>query len=146
MARYFSLADAEDLLPQIEPALRDAIALKAEFLEARSEFEGAIYRVTILGGSVVDRERFLTQRSRRDTSAAALKDKIEEIHNRGCVIKDLDMGLIDFPALFRGQEVYLCWKLGENRISFWHGVEEGFRGRKTIDQDFLDNLAGGRPN
>ena len=54
-------------------------------------------------------------------------------------IKDLEIGLIDFPTLFRGQEVYLCWKLGEDKIRFWHGIHEGFRGRKAIDQDFLDN-------
>ena len=60
----------------------------------------------------------------------------------GCVVKDLDIGLIDFPTEFRGEEVYLCWKLGEPRIEFWHGVEEGFRGRKAIDQDFRDHHRG----
>jgi hypothetical protein len=62
----------------------------------------------------------------------------------GVLVKDLDTGLVDFPTLFRGVEVYLCWKLGENGIEFWHGVEEGFRGRKSIDQDFLDHHEGDR--
>jgi hypothetical protein len=57
-------------------------------------------------------------------------------------VKDLDTGLVDFPTLFRGQEVYLCWKLGEASIEFWHSVDEGFRGRKAIDRDFRDHLAG----
>src|ERR1035441_793134 len=48
-----------------------------------------------------------------------------------------------FPTLFRGQEVYLCWKLGEPFIEFWHGMNEGFRGRKAIDRDFSDHLEGG---
>jgi hypothetical protein len=52
-------------------------------------------------------------------------------------VKDLDIGLVDFPTVFRGVEVCLCWKLGEPRIGYWHGAEEGFRGRKPIDQDFL---------
>jgi hypothetical protein len=51
---------------------------------------------------------------------------------------------VDFPTLFRGVEVYLCWKLGESGIEFWHGVDEGFRGRKPIDQDFLDHHEGDR--
>jgi hypothetical protein len=54
------------------------------------------------------------------------------------MVKDLDIGLIDFPTLFRGREVYLCWRMGETGIRYWHG-EEGFRGRKEIDRDFLDN-------
>jgi hypothetical protein len=61
---------------------------------------------------------------------------VEEVQEMGCLVKDLDMGLVDFPTTFRGEEVYLCWKLGEEEIAFWHGVDEGFRGRKAIDRDF----------
>ena len=57
---------------------------------------------------------------------------MEQVQSFGCLIKDLDVGLIDFPTLYRGEEVYLCWKLGEDGIEFWHGVSEGFRGRKKI--------------
>jgi hypothetical protein len=59
-------------------------------------------------------------------------------------VKDLDIGLVDFPTTFNGVEVYLCWKLGEPGIEFWHGVEEGFRGRKPIDREFLENHRGDR--
>ena len=62
------------------------------------------------------------------------------------MVKDLDVGLIDFPTLYRGEEVYLCWKLGETGIQYWHGIDEGFRGRKKIDRDFLDNHKGESPN
>ena len=71
----------------------------------------------------------------------ALKQAIEKVHEFGCVVKDLDIGLIDFPTLFQGEEVYLCWKLGEAGIRFWHGVNEGFRGRKPIDAGF-SNIIG----
>ncbi len=54
-------------------------------------------------------------------------------------MKDLDIGLVDFPTLFQGEEVYLCWKLGEAGIRFWHGIDEGFRGRKPIDAEFLEH-------
>ena len=64
------------------------------------------------------------------------------IQENGVVVKDLDIGLIDFPTLFRGEEVYLCWKLGETGIRFWHGLDEGFRGRKPIDEEFLANHRG----
>ena len=93
---------------------------------------------------LVDRELALAGKARRDAAAARLRDLIERIQEFGCVVKDLDTGLVDFPTLFRGTEVYLCWKLGETAIAFWHGVEEGFRGRKAIDQDFRDHHRGDR--
>jgi hypothetical protein len=93
---------------------------------------------------MVDRDRALTARSRRDASAAMLKGAIEAVQETGCLIKDLDIGLVDFPTLHKGVEVYLCWKLGEPAIEFWHGVDEGFRGRKPIDEDFLQNHRGDR--
>jgi hypothetical protein len=94
----------------------------------------------------VDRARALELKSERGAAATALKSSIETIHEVGCVVKDLDIGLVDFPTLFRGEEVYLCWKMGESSIQFWHGVDEGFAGRKPIDQDFLDNHRGESPD
>ena len=80
-----------------------------------------------------------------DPPPAALKDLLGQIENMGVLVKDLDIGLIDFLCLYRGREVCLCWKLGEARIRFWHGTEEGFMGRKQIDEDFLrDHSAGPR--
>lgn len=98
------------------------------------------------GGVMVDRAGFLDRQRRRDSSAQQLNTAIENIQEYGCLVKDLDIGLLDFPTLLNGQEVYLCWKLGENGIHFWHAVEDGFRGRKPIDQDFLDQHHGDLPN
>ena len=60
----------------------------------------------------------------------------------GAQIKDLDIGLIDFPTMYRGREVLLCWKLGEERIAFWHGTDEGFKGRKAINDEFREQHRG----
>ena len=98
-----------------------------------------------MGGMMVDREGVIDTRNRRDeTRVETAVRRSSRCRKSGCVVKDLDMGLIDFPTLFRGEEVYLCWKLGEDKIAFWHGVDEGFRGRKAIDQDFLDHHRGDR--
>ena len=83
-------------------------------------------------------------RNRRDAARPKLRAAIEKFQESGCLVKDLEKGLVDFPTLFRGEEVYLCWKLGEAYIEFWHGTHEGFRGRKAIDQDFLDHHRGDR--
>ena len=146
MSRFFTLRQAEQLLPKIEPAVREAIALKSEYQQAESDCQQFQRRVMMLGGVVVDRSQLLDRKRRRDSSAQQLKDAIEKIQDYGCLVKDLDIGLIDFPTLFHGQEVYLCWKLGESGIRFWHGVQDGFRGRKAIDEEFLKNHQGDLPN
>jgi len=137
MPRYFTLQQAEKLLPEVEAAIREAMSYKSKYQQAEEEWQSFSNRVTMQGGMLVDHSKVMDQKRRRDSSAQRLKEALEEIQEYGCVVKDLDIGLIDFPTLFRGEEVYLCWKLGESGIRFWHGVQEGFRGRKPIDQAFL---------
>lgn len=144
MGRRFTLAEAQSLIPQVDTLLREAVALKADFQEAEQKLEAFSQRVTLMGGVLIDREKVIDARNRRDETGAKLRAAIEQVQEVGCVIKDLDIGLIDFPTLLRGVEVYLCWKLGEPAIAFWHGVDEGFRGRKAIDRDFLENHRGDR--
>jgi hypothetical protein len=103
-------------------------------------------RVRDSGGARVDPSEMLAQRARRDSSISALKQALDDIAEAGAVVKDLDIGLLDFMTRYRDQDVCLCWKLGEDRIAFWHGSEEGFRGRKPIDQEFLQNHRGEGPN
>lgn len=146
MTRFFTLRQAEQLLPQVETAIRQAIAAQAEYREAESASQDFQRRVMLEGGMRVDHGKLLERKQRRETSAQHLKQALEKIHEYGCLVKDLEIGLIDFPTLFNGEEVYLCWKLGEPAIQFWHGVEEGFRGRKAIDQEFLDHHQGDLPN
>ncbi len=89
---------------------------------------------------VPPRERIADLRARKDAAARKLKvDSSRRIKEIGCQLKDIDTGLIDFPTLYRDKEVYLCWKLGESGIGFWHHVEDGFRGRRPIDSEFLAN-------
>jgi len=137
MSKRFTLAQAEALLPQVEKLLREAVAQRAEFAEAFLAVDVVRQRVALAGGMVVDREKFAADAHRRDSAESRLRQTVQRFEEIGCQVKDLDAGLVDFPTLFRGVEVYLCWKLGEPRIAYWHGTDEGFRGRKPIDQDFL---------
>jgi hypothetical protein len=146
MPKHFTLTQAEALVALIEESVRQAVALKASYEEAETELQGIHQRIAMLGGAQVDRERLLALRGRRDATAARLKETLEEIHSHGCLVKDLDMGLLDFPTIYRGEEVYLCWRVGEAGISFWHGIHDGFRGRKPIDQEFIDHHQGDLPN
>jgi len=144
MPKRFTLLEAEALLPEIENSLREAIRLKAQYLEVEQALQAQAQQVAMQGGMVVDRQAILDKRALRDHHGERLKAMVEKVQDFGCVIKDLDIGLIDFVTLFRGQEVYLCWRLGESGIGFWHGMEEGFAGRKAIDRDFLENHRGDR--
>ena len=134
------------MLPEVESAIRDAISLKSEYQQAEAEWQGFARRITTLGGVLVDHSQLRQQKNARESIAQQLKQVLEKIHEYGCVVKDLDIGLIDFPTQLNGEEVYLCWKLGEPGIQFWHGVHEGFRGRKPIDQEFLEHHCGDLPN
>ena len=146
MPKRFTLIEAERLLPEIQAIIREAVSLKTQYQEAEQALHSFAQRVAMQGGVVVDREAVLQNRAERDRYGESLKEAIERIQEYGCVIKDLDIGLVDFPTLFRGQEVYLCWKMGESGIGFWHGTDEGFAGRKPIDRDFLDNHRGDLEN
>jgi len=144
MPKRFTLEEAQGLIPRVDRLLRQAIAVKTEFENAERGIQAINERVMMMGGMQVDRERAVEARSRRDQAANQLRGAIEQVQEMGCVVKDLDTGLVDFPTLFRGVEVCLCWKLGETAIEFWHGEDEGFRGRKPIDRDFLDHHEGDR--
>ncbi len=146
MSRRFTLQEAESLLPEIEKSIREAIASKSELEQAETALQAINQRVIMLGGVLVDRSAVYQNRLRRDQSAERLKAAIQKIQESGCLIKDLDVGLVDFPTLFRGDEVYLCWKLGETGISFWHGTQEGFAGRKPIDAEFREQHRGDAAN
>lgn len=139
MPRFFNLADAERLLPEIESLLRTLVQAKQEYENAETELSLIGQRIAFAGGMIAPRDKILALRGHKDASTHALKSALEKIQEIGCQLKDIELGLIDFPTLYRGQEVYLCWKLGEAGIGFWHPIEEGFRGRRPIDGDFLAN-------
>jgi len=143
MPQYFTLSQAQSLIPEVERLLRDALFHKHEYQKAHDELQQTNERIRASGGSRVNPGAMLSVRARRDTSASALKQLLEEIQETGAIVKDLDIGLIDFLSVYQNREVCLCWKLGEDGIAYWHGTEEGFAGRKPIDQDFLDHMWSG---
>jgi hypothetical protein len=142
MSRRFSLVEAQSLIPRLERLLSDAVARKNDYQQAERVIQTFAQQVMLMGGMNVDRERVRESRQARDAAAQELRRLIEEVQEIGVVVKDLDIGLIDFPTRFRGVDVYLCWRLGERAIEFWHGMDEGFRGRKAIDREFRDNHEG----
>ena len=142
MARRFTLWEAENLLPQVREWMREAVAAKSQYDEAEHAMQALATRITMMGGVVADRDRAAEDKANRETAAEKLQSVLGKFEQTGVLVKDLDKGLADFPTLFRGEEVYLCWMLDEGKIGYWHGTQEGFAGRKAIDQDFLDHHEG----
>ncbi|MCX7605119.1 MAG: DUF2203 domain-containing protein, partial [Bryobacteraceae bacterium] len=100
-------------------------------------------RAQLMGGARLDPEQAEQWRRELAVAAALMRQAVKALEGLGVLVKDLDIGLVDFPTLYRGQEVLLCWRYGEPDIAWWHGLEEGFRGRKPVDEDFLRNHRGG---
>ena len=143
MARYFTLDEARQQIPRADRAIREAIRSRAAYQEAEHTLDALTQRIFISGGMTVDRAAFEALKNTKQSGAERLQAAMEELEGVGCLIKDLHIGLIDFPTLYQGEEVYLCWQLGEDDIRFWHGVQEGFAGRKAIDSHFVENHSAG---
>ena len=131
--KIFSLRDAERLRVEIEPILIDAIEARRKLNEIDEELGKLAERAQQSGGLMIAHEKAARQRLEHNRLAGAIQTALEKIHATGCVVKDLEVGLLDFPARINGEAVYLCWRLGEDRIRFYHSQDEGFAGRKPID-------------
>ncbi len=132
--KTFTLEEAQSMLPALAGLVRTAIDGKKLMDEVDSEFQTLAHRVFLAGGLLVNVAHFARRRAERDKALQRVKDAVHEIDAIGVQIKDLDLGLLDFPCLVNGETVLLCWKLGEKAITHWHGADEGFAGRKPIDE------------
>ena len=95
--------------------------------------------ICMVGGAEINPDKVARQKLERISLMQLIDDRVSDIQSSGCLVKDLDLGLLDFPALLNGVEVYLCWKLGESRIEWWHSTQEGYSGRRRIMDEFDDS-------
>jgi hypothetical protein len=131
--RIFTLPEAEKTRKEVEPVLIEAIEFRRKIEPLVRDFAALSSRIMLMGGIQVPYEKLAQQRLTHDRLAESLRAALRQIQSTGCVVKDLDSGLLDFPAIIDNQEVYLCWRLGEDRIRFYHSQREGFAGRKPLD-------------
>ena len=110
MPIFFTPKQANEFLAQVRETVERVISIKKETdsLKDDSEMTGAMER---------------------------LEKEIQKLEELGCVLKDMNIGLIDFPAVRLGTRVWLCWKLGEENVSFWHDLHEGYAGRKPVEEN-----------
>ncbi|HWC15558.1 MAG TPA: DUF2203 domain-containing protein [Terriglobales bacterium] len=132
--RTFTLQEAQVLLPVLKSLLKQAIDGKKLIETIDAEFQELAQRIFLSGGLLVEIGKMALRRGERDKTAQRIKDVVAEIDATGVQVKDLDMGLLDFPCVIDGKTILLCWKMGEEKIAHWHDLEEGYAGRKPIDE------------
>lgn len=137
-SRTFTLDEAQTLLPILESLLKQAIHGKKLIEEVDTELQETAQRVFLNGGTLVDVVYLARRKAERERAIQRIKDSMAEIDAIGVQVKDLDVGLLDFPCKVEDEVVLLCWKLGEPKIGFYHGMTDGFAGRKPIDGRIAD--------
>lgn len=130
--KYFTVDEAERLIPRIEPLMSRIMDCHAEAGQLGGALQQAQRQLMLAGGMRLDQEFWRSRKVRLGRATAELEEKIREILTLGVVPKDLGMGLVDFPSRLDDREVNLCWRLGERRIRFWHRLDEGYAGRKPL--------------
>lgn len=125
MPRYFTLEQANEALTVIRPLMDEIQAIRNKIMATQPDAWTAIEKSVGNGGN-----RALSKLIQDFEKLDAL---VHRVLDMDVLIKDVNIGLLDFPALRHGREVYLCWQYGEEDIAFWHEVEAGFAGRQPID-------------
>lgn len=129
--RAFTAEQANALLPDVRPLVERLVEHREELRALQGEREQIVDAIAGNGGRV-DAQRIGELDERIVEELRGVARCVNGIHGLGAVVKDPDTGLVDFPARRRGEDVFLCWRLGEDEIAYWHGLEEGFAGRKPL--------------
>jgi hypothetical protein len=132
--RHFTPDEANAELEHVRPLVEQLVTIRHEHtaaLERQEELEG---KIRGNGGGIPPAE-LAAATAEVDGVARRLARVVDEITAHGAQVKDLDIGLVDFPALHHGQTVLLCWQLGEDEIAWWHRVDDGFEGRRPLPLD-----------
>jgi hypothetical protein len=129
--KWFTLEEANALIPQIREEISSLQQIKHNFEEKYNDLRkwkeaGAI--------SLNGDDPFFQLECEMEFLQMEARTLIQSVHMKGAQLKDIDMGLVDFPAIMNGEEVLLCWMQGEETVSHYHGVNEGFRGRKQLEE------------
>lgn len=143
--KLFTLDEAQALVPTLESLLKRGIEAKRAAEQIGEELQRLQQRIFLSGGMYVDIGKVGLQRTEWGAQIQRAKDAVEEIDAIGVQVKDLDIGLLDFPCKVDDDIVLLCWKMGEPKITHWHTVDSGFQGRRPLDDRFEGRGRRSRP-
>lgn len=127
LERIFTLAEANRLIPQLEEKLTDVKRAKAVLIRTKDEIKKASAKAQFGGGSFAGTHYI--------TALEQISENLQTIQEMGVLVKDLDLGLCDFPYLMNGRIVHLCWKLGETEIRWWHDLNSSYTSRQPLENE-----------
>jgi hypothetical protein len=129
--RYFTVDEANESLAEVRPLTEELVAHRRALVDLQERQSALTTRIAGNGGDVDPSELHGVQ-ERLDEEVAGIARCVARIHEVGALVKDLEAGLVDFPAKREGEDVLLCWRLGEDEIAYWHTLDEGFSGRRPL--------------
>jgi len=131
--RHFSPEEANAELEHVRPLVEEMVARRRAHIAALEQQEALEGRIRGNGGGIPP-ATLADAAAAVEREARSLARAVDAIASHGAEVKDLDEGLIDFPALHHGETVLLCWRLGEDEIRYWHRIEDGFAGRRPVEE------------
>ena len=137
MSILFTVDQANTILPKVKKRFDEILFCKNNVIDIQEELQN-------LSDSNCSFEKFIKKKQELNHAVTSLYSMIQKLEDMGIMIKSVDEGLLDFPSIRYDEEIWLCWKYGENQVKFWHGKEEGFMGRKPIPQEgfeYVDDFA-----
>ena len=137
MSILFTVDQANTILPKVKKRFDEILFCKNNVIDIQEELQN-------LSDSNCSFEKFITKKQELNHAVTSLYSMIQKLEDMGVMIKSVDEGLLDFPSIRYDEEIWLCWKFGENQVKFWHRKEEGFMGRKPIPQEgfeYVDDFA-----
>ena len=144
--KTFTLEEAQSLLPVLESLLKRAHDSKSAAQESEKELADLGRRIYLSGGMRVNVAEAGRMRTELEEHLQRVRESVAEIDAIGVQVKDVDSGLLDFPCKVEDQVVLLCWRMGETAIEHWHTMEDGFKGRRPVDERFRRRSNSNRPN
>lgn len=133
MFSHFTLKEANAMLPSVTKKFKNIVTMKNEVVRIQSEMESDPRYMSSF-------KDYVTKKQELNSAISNFYKAIEELEGTGVIIKSIDECLLDFPSLRFNEEIWLCWKEGETDIKFWHGKDEGFNGRKPVENVDLEKL------
>ena len=130
--RHFTIEEAGEALAEVAPLMERLVARYRELRSGQARLAAVRARIAGNGGGLQP-ARVAALEEALAAASAEVATGVGRLEELGVQLKDLDLGLLDFPARRNGAEVLLCWHVGEDAVTAWHGLEEGFAGRKPID-------------
>lgn len=133
--KYFTLDEANQLVPTLEIKLSRLLSIKRDMAELIDQLQKKGLDVETLFAKAETDDDLKRLKSSLEGLGHTFNASLFDIEQGGCLIKDLDLGLIDFYAVHENSEIFLCWQLGEKEVRYWHGTNEGFSARKNLYAD-----------